>query len=339
MLEDRPDWIYLQGWGAMNPTALKEANKINFPMNRLVGVWWAGGEDDVRPAGELAKGYSSLNFSGVGQNFSAILDILKYVVDRGKSQVTSKDKIGENLYNRGVMNAVLIAEGIRAAQQLTGKKHVGAKMCAAARKHLTSPTHAGRSWGSLACRSDPFPRGRCCRRTGRGRWARVCINTQCGNGRSETRRRSVMAQRPAPGDALGGLVGAVLNLKRWGFAGKRHRRIEELAAVPQRRDAELLQVLSRQVRQDRLGRRAVISKASPGGRSARGTASDSSTLAAKADRGKGNRATAARTGVADGARKGKRLSLPLAGANVGVLRCATTAFTTSRHDPRKLATS
>ena len=52
---DRPDWIYLQGWGAMNPTALKEASKIGFPMNRLVGVWWAGGEDDVRPAGELAK--------------------------------------------------------------------------------------------------------------------------------------------------------------------------------------------------------------------------------------------------------------------------------------------
>jgi branched-chain amino acid transport system substrate-binding protein len=38
---DRPSWIYLQGWGAMNPTALKEAAKIDFPMNRLVGNWWA----------------------------------------------------------------------------------------------------------------------------------------------------------------------------------------------------------------------------------------------------------------------------------------------------------
>src|SRR5208282_6381161 len=110
------------GWGAMNPTALKEASKVGFPMNRLVGVWWAGGEDDVRPAGELAKGYSSLNFSGVGQNFSAIQDILKYVVDKGKSQVASKDKVGENLYNRGVLNSAVIAEAIRTAQQLTGKK-------------------------------------------------------------------------------------------------------------------------------------------------------------------------------------------------------------------------
>src|SRR5271169_3161783 len=36
---DRPDWIYLQGWGAMNPTALKEAAKVGFPMHRLIGNW------------------------------------------------------------------------------------------------------------------------------------------------------------------------------------------------------------------------------------------------------------------------------------------------------------
>ena len=41
----------MQGWGAMNPTALKEATKINYPMDHFVGIWWAGGEDDVRPAG------------------------------------------------------------------------------------------------------------------------------------------------------------------------------------------------------------------------------------------------------------------------------------------------
>jgi hypothetical protein len=38
----------------------------------------------------------------VGQNYPAIQDILKYVVDKGKSQVASKDKVGENLYNRAV---------------------------------------------------------------------------------------------------------------------------------------------------------------------------------------------------------------------------------------------
>jgi branched-chain amino acid transport system substrate-binding protein len=121
---DRPDWIYLQGWGSMNPTAIEEAAKAGFPMNRLVGVWWSGGDDDARPAGSEAKGYSSLDINMVGQNFPAIQDILKYVVDKGKSQVASRDKVGENLYNRGVLNSVLVAEAIRTAQQLTGKKQV-----------------------------------------------------------------------------------------------------------------------------------------------------------------------------------------------------------------------
>ena len=121
---DRPDWIYLQGWGAMNPTALKEAAKNGFPMDHLVGVWWSGNDDDARPAGADAKGYTSLDINAVGQDFPAIQDILKSVVDKGKSQVASRDKVGENFYNRGVLNAVLIGEAIRNAQRITGKKQV-----------------------------------------------------------------------------------------------------------------------------------------------------------------------------------------------------------------------
>lgn len=120
---DRPEWIYLQGWGAMNPTAVKEAVKNNFPLDKLVGVWWAGGDDDARAGGDGAKGYKSLNFTVAGTGFPVIQDIQKFVVDKGKSQVP-KDKVGENLYNRGVYNSMLIAEAIRNAQALTGKKAV-----------------------------------------------------------------------------------------------------------------------------------------------------------------------------------------------------------------------
>jgi branched-chain amino acid transport system substrate-binding protein len=125
---DRPDWLYLQGWGAMNPTAVEEAAKNNFKMDHLVGVWWSGGDADARPAGMTGKGYATLDINGVGTGFPAIQDILKYVVDKGKSQ-TPKDEVGQNLYNRAVMNAALIAEGIRTAQKLTGKKAIdGADM-------------------------------------------------------------------------------------------------------------------------------------------------------------------------------------------------------------------
>jgi len=120
---DNPDWIYLQGFGSMNPTALKEAAKIGYPMSHLIGNWWSGGDEDARPSGADAKGYSTLDFNQVGTNFPVFQDIMKYVVDAGKSQ-TQKDRMGENLYNRGILNSMMIAEAIATAQKVTGKKAI-----------------------------------------------------------------------------------------------------------------------------------------------------------------------------------------------------------------------
>ena len=76
----------MQGWGAMNPTAVKEAAKINFPMDKLVGVWWSGGDDDARGRRRRRKGYRRSTSTRVGTNFPAIQDIEKHVVDKGKSK-------------------------------------------------------------------------------------------------------------------------------------------------------------------------------------------------------------------------------------------------------------
>ena len=120
---DRPKWMIMWGWGAMNPTAIQEAAKINYPMDHFIGIWWSGSDDDPRPAGAGGKGYMSLNFNAVGSNFKAIDDIKKLVIDKGNSQ-TQKDKVGENFYNRGVLNSAIVAEAIRNAQRITGKKLV-----------------------------------------------------------------------------------------------------------------------------------------------------------------------------------------------------------------------
>ena len=119
---DRPDYMVMYGWGAMNPTAIKEAVKVNYPMNKFISIWWPS-EDDARGAGPGAKGFKTLNWHAVGTNFPAIQDIIKHVVDKGKSQ-SPKDQVGEVLYNRGVYNSMLIAEGIAQAQKITGKKVV-----------------------------------------------------------------------------------------------------------------------------------------------------------------------------------------------------------------------
>jgi branched-chain amino acid transport system substrate-binding protein len=122
---DRPDYMIMWGWGAMSPTAVKEATKIRYPMDKFYGIWWSGGNDDAAAGGEAAKGYRTLNFHGVGSDFGVIQDIKKYVVDAGKSEVDPA-KFADNLYNRGVYNSMLIAEGIRRAQELTGKTVIDA---------------------------------------------------------------------------------------------------------------------------------------------------------------------------------------------------------------------
>ena len=122
--KERPDWIVMWGWGAMNATAVKEAAKIRFPLDKFIGNWWAGADADLRPVGKTGKGYLAANFSGVGTDFPALKDIEKHVVDAGNSQLASKDDMGTVLYNRGIANAVIIAEAIAAAQKATGKKAV-----------------------------------------------------------------------------------------------------------------------------------------------------------------------------------------------------------------------
>ncbi|MFK7962440.1 MAG: ABC transporter substrate-binding protein [Burkholderiaceae bacterium] len=122
--KEKPDWMIMWGWGAMNATAIKAAIKIRFPMDRFIGNWWSSAHVDVRGAGEAAKGYRGATFSANGADFPALQDVMKLVVEPGKSQTTDATTVGNVLYNRGVINAVLTAEAITIAQKTTGKKDV-----------------------------------------------------------------------------------------------------------------------------------------------------------------------------------------------------------------------
>ncbi|GAB3122768.1 ABC transporter substrate-binding protein [Novispirillum itersonii] len=117
----KPDWVIMWGWGVMNSTAIKEAAAVGFPMNKFVGVWWSGSEVDVRPAGMDAKGYLAAQFHGAGANYKVHEDILKNLYEKGKG-ASDRDKVGDILYNRGLISAVLMAEGIRTAMTKYGNK-------------------------------------------------------------------------------------------------------------------------------------------------------------------------------------------------------------------------
>lgn len=119
---DKPDYIVLFGWGAMNPTAIKEAVKVNFPMEKMLSIWWPS-EEDARNAGPGSIGFKTLNWHATGNGFPALQDILRTVYDKGLNQ-GGREHVGEGLYNHGIYNSVLIAEAIRNAQRLTGRKQV-----------------------------------------------------------------------------------------------------------------------------------------------------------------------------------------------------------------------
>jgi len=117
----RPDYTIMWGWGVQNSTAIKEAAAVGYPMEKLVGVWWAGSEQDVVPTGDAAKGYKAIAFHAPGAEYKVIRDIKQHV--HGKGQASGDGShIGTVLYNRGVFNAVAMVEAIRAAQEKHGNK-------------------------------------------------------------------------------------------------------------------------------------------------------------------------------------------------------------------------
>jgi branched-chain amino acid transport system substrate-binding protein len=119
--EENPDYVIFWGWGVMNQTALKAAQKVGYPRDKIIGSWWAGSEEDVIPAGEAAKGYMSATWNVSGKNVPVIADIEKVVYGAGKGNFSDKNKIGTVLYNRGVSAAIVTVEATRLAQNKYGK--------------------------------------------------------------------------------------------------------------------------------------------------------------------------------------------------------------------------
>ena len=119
--QDRPDYVLLWGWGVMNSTAIKEAAGVGFPRDKMMGVWWAGAEPDVTPAGDQSTGYKALLLQHGAGKFAVHADVEKHVVAKGKSQAKPED-VGHVLYNRGLLNSMLGVEAIRTAQKRFGNK-------------------------------------------------------------------------------------------------------------------------------------------------------------------------------------------------------------------------
>ncbi len=114
-----PDYILLWGWGIMNKVALQNAAQIGFPMDRIVGIWWSANEDDVKPLRRSVHGYKAVTFHAVGTSFPFYNEMNQLVYQPMKSR-GAQTNLGDVLYNRGVVAAVIAAAAIRNAMEIHG---------------------------------------------------------------------------------------------------------------------------------------------------------------------------------------------------------------------------
>ncbi len=131
----KADWVIDRNWGISCTVPLKEAARVGFPRDHIIGVWWCGSEEDVVPAGAAAKGYISTNFHGVGRNFPLIQEILDkiYMKKKGNLAVT---RVGSVYYNRGVIHGIITCEALRTAYKKFGAKPVNGEQMKWALEHL-----------------------------------------------------------------------------------------------------------------------------------------------------------------------------------------------------------
>jgi branched-chain amino acid transport system substrate-binding protein len=117
----QPDWVILSSAGVMTPTALKEAALVGFPRDKIVGNAPACSEQDVVPAGELARGFICAVWHSTGTDFPLIQDVLKYVYARGKG-AGPEGAVGTTRWIRGMLYGLLTTEAIRTAMRQFGNQ-------------------------------------------------------------------------------------------------------------------------------------------------------------------------------------------------------------------------
>ncbi|MEH6814576.1 MAG: ABC transporter substrate-binding protein [Motiliproteus sp.] len=122
VLTFNPDWVVLRGWGVMTAAALRHAQRVGFPREQIVGVWWSAAEEDVVPAGDAAVGYIAAGFHPGGTDFPVHSDLKIYVYDQGLGNMQDANRVGSIYHNRGLITAMISVEGIRQAQRKFGNR-------------------------------------------------------------------------------------------------------------------------------------------------------------------------------------------------------------------------
>ena len=116
----KPDFVIAHLFGRAPSVSIKELKGKGYPLSKVISLVWGASEADIKAAGgyEVAEGYHTMQFAGVGQDFQVIKDINAMYQAQGKP--APKEQETSVFYNRGLMIAALHVEAIRNAIKAKG---------------------------------------------------------------------------------------------------------------------------------------------------------------------------------------------------------------------------
>jgi branched-chain amino acid transport system substrate-binding protein len=116
----KPDFVITHLFGRSPSVSVKELKGKGYPLSKVISFVWGASEADIKAAGgfELANGYNTIQFAGVGTDFPVIKDINEMFKAQGKA-APSQQEISV-FYNRGVVIAALHVEATRNAVKAKG---------------------------------------------------------------------------------------------------------------------------------------------------------------------------------------------------------------------------
>lgn len=118
----KPAYVFLRGWGVMNPVAMQTAVRNGYSVSKIIGNEWSNSDEDVIPAGKAADGYQAVTVHRAGKDYPAAQEIIDKLYNNGQGDLEDRSRIGSVYWNLGVWAAVMSAEAIRTAQKRFGKK-------------------------------------------------------------------------------------------------------------------------------------------------------------------------------------------------------------------------
>ncbi len=116
----KPDFVIAHLFGRSPSVSIKEFKGKGYPLSKVISLVWGASEADIKAAGgyEVAEGYHTLQFAGVGGDFQVIKDINAMYQAQGKP--APKEQETSVFYNRGLVIAALHVEAVRNAIKAKG---------------------------------------------------------------------------------------------------------------------------------------------------------------------------------------------------------------------------